>query len=121
MCVCIQQNNVHTPFSVHVWMTFVELMFWVCRDAPLRFPLFLPAFDGGLPERVRSVFMSPRCSLFMAGVSLCVSGRVRIVRLRKREVGDCNGMYWWWFQGAVGVLRPRTLYRQTQIKGFHRA
>lgn len=69
-------NALHVRTLVHVWVPFVELMFGVRRDALLRF--LLPAFDGGLPERVHSVFMSRSCSLFMAGVSLCMSERVRI-------------------------------------------
>lgn len=67
-------NALNVRTLVHVWVPFVELTFGVRRDALLRF--LLPAFDGGLPERVHAVFMSRPCSLFMAGVSLCMSERV---------------------------------------------
>lgn len=78
-------NALNVRTLVHVWVPFVELTFGVRRDALLRF--LLPAFDGGLPERVHTVFMSRPCSLFMAGVSLCMSERVRIAWLRERGGG----------------------------------
>lgn len=98
VCIVLQRTLVHVGAfcGVDVW-------------GPQGRSSQVSVFDGGLPGRVHSVFMSRSCSLFMAGVSLCMSERVRIARLGVGVGGGCDGMYsvevvgqdWW------GRLRGR--------------